>query len=236
MNEQEPENSSRYISGVITTMLSGLVEREAAAKAALLACLAGENVLLIGPPGTAKSMLARRIAEASGGDYFEYLLTKFTTPDELFGPLSIAELKADRFWRKTEGYLPTATIAFLDEVFKASSSILNALLSLMNERVFHNGSERVATPLRAIIGATNELPTGQEELAALYDRFLVRIFVDEVSEDSFSKLCVAGEPPPLAPIDPSWLINLDAAARAVRVKPEIVTALATMRRLELIRK
>lgn len=231
MNEQKPENSSRYISGVITTMLSGLVEREAAAKAALLACLAGENVLLIGPPGTAKSMLARRIAEASGGDYFEYLLTKFTTPDELFGPLSIAELKADRFWRKTEGYLPTATIAFLDEVFKASSSILNALLSLMNERVFHNGSERVATPLRAIIGATNELPTGQEELAALYDRFLVRIFVDEVSEDSFSKLCVAGEPPPLAPIDPSWLMNLDAAARAVRVKPEIVTALATMRRL-----
>lgn len=231
MSSRGSEHQQPVFAAQIEAITTGLIERGAAAKAALLACLAGENVLLIGPPGTAKSFLARRIAQTFGGGYFEYLLTKFTTPDELFGPLSIAELKADRFWRKTEGYLPTATLAFLDEVFKASSSILNALLTLMNERVFHNGSARVTTPLRAVIGATNELPTGEEALAALYDRFLVRIFVDEVSEEGFSRLCLAEEAVPVAPLDPGQLADLDKAAQAVRVGPEIVAALAAMRRM-----
>ncbi|WP_282109529.1 AAA family ATPase [Shewanella algicola] len=173
----------------------GLVDREATMKLALLSILAGENILLIGPPGTAKSLVARRISKSfaqidqtSETTYFEYLLTKFSTPEEIFGPLSISELKADRFKRNTVGYLPSVEIAFLDEVFKASSSILNSLLTIMNERVYHNGTEALNVPLRALIAASNELPTGQEELSALYDRFLFRSFVDYINSDKLQHL------------------------------------------------
>lgn len=183
------------IATLLIQLNHGLVDRDATLKSALLAMLAGENTLLIGPPGTAKSLIARRIAQSftdgkkSHTDtYFEYLLTKFSTPEEIFGPLSISELKEDRFKRNTAGYLPSVKIAFLDEVFKASSSILNALLTIMNERVYHNGTKTEKVPLRALIAASNELPTGQEELNALYDRFLVRSFVDYVSEDKLQYL------------------------------------------------
>ena len=161
----------------------GLVGREDTIKTALLAMLAGENVLLIGPPGTGKSMVSRRISQSLApqqdtSPYFEYLLTKFSTPEELFGPLSISALKQDKFERKTAGYLPDVQVAFLDEIFKASSSILNSLLTILNERKFHNGIESQEIPLQALIAASNELPKGQTELAALYDRFLLRRYVD----------------------------------------------------------
>lgn len=172
----------------------GLVEREETIKLALLTVLAGENLVLIGPPGTGKSLIARRISEClktselAQSDYFEYLLTKFSTPEEIFGPLSISELKQDRFKRNTDGYLPAVHVAFLDEIFKASSSILNSLLTILNERLYHNGSQAERVPLQALIAASNELPSGQEELNALYDRFLVRSFVDYVREDNLSLL------------------------------------------------
>ncbi len=168
-------------------MVLGLVGREDAVNLALLAALSGEHILLVGPPGTAKSEVARRIHKAFTGEYFERLLTKFSVPEELFGPLSIKGLESDRYERKTEGFMPQASVAFVDEIFKANSAILNALLTLLNERKFHNGTEIADAPLVSAIGASNELPES-EELGALYDRFLFRMEVSPVSDERFMDL------------------------------------------------
>ena len=163
------------------TLVTGLVERDLPIRLALIAALAGEHLLLVGPPGTAKSLVARRLNLAfTKSNYFERLLTRFTVPEELFGPLSIKGLEEDRYERLTAAYMPTASIAFLDEIFKANSAILNSLLTLLNEREFDNGTRRDKAPLIAVIGASNELPDS-EELNALYDRFLLRLYVGSVS-------------------------------------------------------
>ena len=183
-----PLPSSARLQRLIAELEHGLLERSAAVRLCLLAALAGEHVLLIGPPGTAKSELARRLHGAfADAPYFERLLTRFSTPEELFGPLSLKALEDDRYERLTAGYLPTAGIAFLDEVFKANSAILNALLTLLNEREFDNGAGRSRTPLVCVIGATNEVPA-DESLLAFYDRFLLRVPVAAVSDASFGAL------------------------------------------------
>ena len=171
---------------------NGLVGKEKVMKLGLLSILSGENMILVGPPGTAKSEISRRLREIladSGSEtYFEYLFTKFTTPEEIFGPLSIKQLQNDKFERNTEGYMPSSRIVFLDEIFKANSSILNTLLTILNERVFHNGLKREKTPLISLIGASNELPFENDELTALYDRFLIRVVVGYVSDDEIEEL------------------------------------------------
>lgn len=148
-------------------------ERQNIIDGSLAAILAGEHVLLLGPPGTAKSLLVRTIANAFDARVFEILLTKFTSVEEVWGPISLKELENDRFVRITRNRLPESEVAFVDEVFKASSAILNTLLTIANERVFHNDGVPMQCPLVTLFGASNELPEGRET-EALWDRFLCR--------------------------------------------------------------
>src|SRR6266853_826560 len=158
-------------------------ERAELIDGALCALLSGSHVLIIGPPGTAKSMLSDELCRRiEGADYFQWLLTKFSTPEEIFGAVSLKSLEQDDYRRVTDHKLPEAHIAFLDEIFKANSSIINALLTLINERIFHNGRERITVPLITMFGASNELPD-EEELTALFDRFMLRFMVDYIGEE-----------------------------------------------------
>jgi MoxR-like ATPase len=218
--------------GILAALEDGLVERRPVVRLALLAALAGEHTLLVGPPGTAKSQLARRLHLAfAGGRYFERLLTRFTVPEELFGPLSISALEEDRYERQTAGFLPQATIAFIDEVFKANSAILNALLTLLNEREFDNGPRREPCPLISVIGATNAVP--EDEVGeAFFDRFLVRLPVAPVSAPGFRALLEVGERPPVpvpAALGEPERTAVARAAREVRVGEEVAALLAEAR-------
>jgi len=164
---------------------SSIVERESEVEGSIVALIAKVHVLFLGPPGTAKSLLAENICRAIvGGKFFRWLMTKYTTPEELFGPVSLRGLENDEYRRITKNKLPEAMIALLDEIFKGNSAILNSLLTAINERKFdNNGAAAMDIPLLTCFGASNELPQG-EELGALYDRFLMRYWVKEIQDDN----------------------------------------------------
>jgi MoxR-like ATPase len=157
----------------------------------LIATLAGEHAVLIGPPGTAKSALLRTFAKLLDARYFEYLLTRFTEPNEIFGPVDLNAFREGRYERRTEGMLPDAEIVFLDEVFKSNSAILNALLTLLNERRFTSGGKVMRSPLLSAFGASNEVPA-DENLGAVFDRFLLRIRSDNLDAYHFQDLLDRG--------------------------------------------
>ncbi|WP_417228308.1 AAA family ATPase [Amphritea sp.] len=189
------QNLSHRIRTLIDQIGAGLHEREQIVAIAFLAALSGQNSFLYGPPGTAKSLISRRLACAFDQPaYFEHLMSRFTTPEEVFGPVSIKELKEDRYIRKTAGYLPQAEFAFLDEIWKSSPAILNTLLTLINEHVFKNGELVEQAPLKSLIAASNEVPTENQGLDALYDRFVVRLVVPPITKDEHFNALINSKP------------------------------------------
>ena len=202
--EKTTQNSrSAQIKMILEYLNQSLYGKEEAVRLALLSAVANESIFFMGPPGTAKSMISRRIAAAfsdfykdgkfttENGGYFEYLMNEFSTPDEICGPVDLSALNEtpSRYVRQTKGYLPSANVAFLDEIWKSGPAILNTLLTIINEKKFHNGSKVEKVPLVSLAAASNELPEKDRGLEALWDRFVLRVFVNPVeNEDDFFKV------------------------------------------------
>ena len=174
----------------------GLYERDEQVAVAILAALSGQNIFLLGTPGTAKSMIARRIRSIfESNRYFECLMHKHLEPTDIFGPISLPKLKDEGLYHRiTEGYLPDADVAFLDEIWKSGPTILNTLLTITNEKYFRNGKDIVEVPLKFLVSASNETPT-EDGLEALYDRFAVRLYVPAMEkQENFEKLLYNNTP------------------------------------------
>jgi MoxR-like ATPase len=190
MNLSVTDAASR-LRDAIAEATDGLVDREHLAELLILGAVAQEHLLVVGPPGTAKSAVVRRVAQSLGGQYFEYLLGRFTEPSELFGPVNLNKLREGLVETDTAGMLPEAEIVFLDEVFLGSTAILNTLLGVLNERQFRRGHTRIRCPLRVCVGAANGLPE-DEGLAAFADRFLLHVFVEAVPDHRLEDLLAGG--------------------------------------------
>lgn len=205
------KDTKSRIEKIIKLLSEDLYEREEIAALTLLSALAGKPVFLYGPPGTAKSFIAKRVSSAfKDSKYFGYLMHRFSTPEEIFGPISLEELKNDRYVRKTEGYLPDCDFAFLDEIWKSTPAILNTLLTITNERVFKNGYEEIKVPLKALISASNETPPEGQGLEALYDRFIMRLMVSPIkNKNNFEKILQNTESHSYIDIDDDLKISSD---------------------------
>ena len=213
----------------------GLVDRRDHARMLLLAAVAGENAILFGPPGTAKSLLARRLKDCFAEEvrYFECLLTKFSMPEEVFGPVSLKGLEQDIFRRVYDRYMPGAGVAFIDETFKANSAILNSMLTILNEREFDTGNERIKVPLRCVVGASNEMPK-EAELEALYDRFIIRMRVDRLQDEEQLTRFLTNTAEYVAPeaslrLTKAELEAIAKAAKALPVEDPVIELLVELR-------
>src|SRR5580658_9320492 len=190
----EAEELRKRLNRFRTSLGRFFVDKQELIDLMLVAAVAQEPLLLIGPPGTAKSDLVLKFKDALGieqGDYFEYMLTRFTEPSEIIGAIDIKELRDGKYIRRKEGKLPTAKLVFLDEIFKSNSAILNILLTIINEKKFYQEGKPEPVPLRIMFAATNEIPE-QGELAALKDRFVLKVMSRSVAEDHFQELIDAG--------------------------------------------
>ena len=233
-----PSTPKEHIRQLIEWMSQGVYEKEQIIAVALLCAVAGENMFLLGPPGTAKSMVASRLKMVfKGGKSFDYLMSRFSTPDEIFGPISISRLKNDdRYERLTAGYLPEADVVFLDEIWKAGPSIQNTLLTVINEHIFHNGGRIMQTPMKVLIAASNELPAKDEGLEALWDRFLVRMVSNCIESDaSFFKM-IKGTGIDMSELSESLYITDELysswqnGSKTVGIQDSVVNAIKNIRR------
>ncbi len=186
-----PPQIVQRLSQVARTLESTFLGKSETVRLMLVAAVAGEHMLLVGPPGTAKSALVRMFAKLVDARYFEYLLTRFTEPNEIFGPIDITAFRTGQYQRRMEGMLPQGEIVFLDEIFKANSAILNSLLGVLNERLFTVGSTVVKVPLISAFGASNEVPN-DEDLMAVFDRFLIRLRSENLDSYHFQELLGRG--------------------------------------------
>lgn len=226
------------IQRILNSLNKDIHEREEVIAVSFLAALADQNIFLLGPPGTAKSLISRRLSNAFDSEsYFEYLMQRFSTPEEVFGPVSISELKKDNYIRKTDGFLPKADFAFLDEIWKSSPAILNTLLTVINEKVFRNGVNIEKVPLKVLISASNETPPLNQGLEALYDRFLVRMFVPPMkSKDVFNELMQSKPTLSNLDIDNNIKITHEEWENWAKEKDEIKLSTETLNIIHDIRK
>jgi MoxR-like ATPase len=229
------QDAARHLRAGLQQATTGLVGREPLAELIVLAAVAQEHLLVIGPPGTGKSAVVRRVAQMLGGRYFEYLLGRFTEPSELFGAVDLKKLREGTVETDVSGMLPEADVAFLDEVFLGSTAILNTLLGVLNERRFRRGHTQLACPLRVCVGAANGLPD-DEGLAAFADRFLLHAFVEPVADAQLESLLQGGWQSDFATVsDTHALAALDLLSRHLRevrmdaVRPALAEAIRKLR-------
>ncbi|MCM3712359.1 AAA family ATPase [Sporosarcina luteola] len=207
-------------------------EREDEVEAILIAILSRQHLLMIGPAGTAKSALSVELAKiVQGTEYFQWLLTRFSTPEEVFGPLSLKDLEQGVYKRNTASKMPEANLVFLDEIFKANSAILNSLLTLINERLFYNNGSPVKVPLMSVIGASNEYPEEGEGLEALFDRFLLRFEIDYIADETnfVSMMKGDGQHQPMPSMTMEELVQLQFFTDMVAIPDEIYETLSKIR-------
>ncbi len=206
-------------------------ERDEIARAMITAALARQHLLLLGPPGTAKSQMTATFCRRIGGRFFYRLLNRQSPVEEILGPVSAKGLMEDRYYRATNHYLPEADIGFLDEIWHCNSSTLNALLDILNEREFTNDGQRVKVPLQFAVGASNELPEDREELGALFDRFLLRYVVGYLRDDrNFERLLTLPPDPDISSlVTVGDLATAQTASRMVQVNG-LIPVLRDLRR------
>jgi MoxR-like ATPase len=229
------QDAARHLRAGLQQATAGLVGREPLAELIVLAAVAQEHLLVIGPPGTGKSAVVRRVAQTLGGRYFEYLLGRFTEPSELFGAVDLKKLREGTVETDVSGMLPEADIAFLDEVFLGSTAILNTLLGVLNERRFRRGHTQLACPLRVCVGAANALPD-DEALAAFADRFLLHAFIEPVADAQLETLLEGGWRSDFTTMSDTHALSqldlLSSQLREVRmdaVRPALSEAIRTLR-------
>jgi MoxR-like ATPase len=184
-------NISRELKTIAQTLEEYFLGKQEVVRLLIISAVAGEHMIIVGPPGTAKSAMIRMFAQLIQAKYFEYLLTRFTEPNELFGPVDITAFRQGTYQRRIDDMLPTSEIVFLDEVFKSNSAILNSLLMLLNERSYTNGASKVDVPLISVFGASNEVPN-DESLTAIFDRFLLRVQSNNLDSYHFNELLLRG--------------------------------------------